>query len=52
MPFRRNFQAEKNEKGQFLDANTHEPLEGQYDFGNKAGHERWREVVQVGKEGQ
>lgn len=35
--------AEKNEKGQFLDANTHEPIEGPYDFGHKAGHEYWRE---------
>lgn len=43
--------AEKNEKGQFLDANTHEPIEGQYDLGHKAGHEHWREVEQAEKEG-
>ena len=43
--------AEKNEKGQFLDANTHEPIEGPYDLGHKAGHEHWREVEQAEKEG-
>lgn len=43
--------AEKNEQGQFLDANTHEPIEGQYDLGHKAGHEHWREVEQAEKEG-
>ena len=43
--------AEKNDKGQFLDANTHEPIEGQYDLGHKAGHEHWREVEQAEKEG-
>ena len=31
--------AEKNDKGQFLDANTHEPIEGQYDLGHVSGHE-------------
>ena len=31
--------AEKNEKGQFLDANTGKPIEGKYDLGHKAGHE-------------
>ena len=36
--------AEKNEKGQFLDANTHKPIEGQYDLGHKAGHEYRREA--------
>lgn len=35
--------AEKNENGQFLDANTKEPIEGKYDLGHKAGHEFWRE---------
>ena len=35
--------AEKNDKGQFLDANTHEPIEGQYDLGHVSGHEHWRE---------
>ena len=43
--------AEKNEKGQFLDANTHEPIEGQYDLGHKAGHENWRELEQAEKAG-
>ena len=43
--------AEKNDKGQFLDANTHEPIEGQYDLGHKAGHEHWREVELAEKEG-
>lgn len=43
--------AEKNENGQFLDANTHEPIEGQYDLGHVAGHEHWREVEQAEKEG-
>ena len=43
--------AEKNEQGQFLDANTHEPIEGQYDLGHKAGHEHWREAEQAEKEG-
>ena len=43
--------AEKNEKGQFLDANTHEPIEGQYDLGHKPGHEFWWEKEQAEKEG-
>ena len=43
--------AEKNDKGQFLDANTHEPIEGQYDLGHVSGHEHWREVEQAEKEG-
>ncbi len=43
--------AEKNEKGQFLDANTHEPIEGTYDLGHKAGHEHWREVERAEQEG-
>ena len=43
--------AEKNENGQFLDANTHEPIEGQYDLGHKAGHEFWRESEQAEQEG-
>lgn len=29
----------KNEKGQFLDANTGKPIEGKYDLGHKYGHE-------------
>ena len=43
--------AERNESGQFLDANTHKPIEGQYDLGHKAGHEHWREAKQAEKEG-
>ena len=43
--------AEKNEKGQFLDANTHEPIQGQYDLGHKTGHEHWREAEQAEREG-
>lgn len=43
--------AEKNENGQYLDANTHKPIEGQYDLGHKAGHEHWREAEQAEKEG-
>lgn len=31
--------AMKNEKGQFLDANTGKPIEGKYDLGHKYGHE-------------
>ena len=31
--------AQKNENGQFLDANTGKPIEGKYDLGHKAGHE-------------
>lgn len=36
--------AEKNENGQFLDANTHQPIEGKYDLGHKTGHEFRTEV--------
>ena len=43
--------AEKNDKGQFLDANTHQPIEGQYDLGHVAGHEHWREAEKAEKEG-
>jgi hypothetical protein len=43
--------AQKNSKGQFLDANTHKPIEGKYDFGHKPGHEFWREVEKAEKEG-
>ena len=31
--------AQKNENGQFLDANTGQPIEGKYDLGHKTGHE-------------
>ena len=43
--------AEKNDKGQFLDANTKEPIEGKYDLGHKAGHEFWREAEKAEREG-
>ena len=43
--------AEKNEKGQFLDANTGQPIEGKYDLGHKAGHEHWREAEKAEAEG-
>ena len=43
--------AEKNEEGKFLDANTHEPIEGQYDLGHKAGHEHWREAEKAEAQG-
>lgn len=42
--------AEKNEKGQFLDANTHKAIEGSYDLGHKAGHEHWREIERAEQE--
>lgn len=43
--------AQKNEAGQFLDANTGKPIEDKYDLGHKAGHEHWREAAQAEKEG-
>lgn len=43
--------AQKNEQGQFLDANTGKAIEGQYDFGHKPGHEHWREAEKAEKEG-
>ena len=43
--------APKNEKGQFLDANTGKAIEGQYDLGHKPGHEHWRESEKAEKEG-
>ena len=43
--------AQKNDQGQFLDANTGKPIEGQYDLGHKAGHEHWREVEKAEEEG-
>ncbi len=43
--------AERNEKGEFLDANTHRPIEPHYDLGHKAGHEHWREAEQAEAEG-
>ena len=43
--------AQKNEEGQFLDANTGKPIEGQYDMGHKAGFEHRREVAKAEEEG-
>lgn len=43
--------AEKNEKGQFLDANTKQPIEGKYDLGHKAGYEFRTEQAKAEKEG-
>ncbi len=43
--------AEKNEKGQFLDANTKEPIEGKYDLGHKREHEFWHEKQVAEEEG-
>ena len=43
--------AEKNEKGQFLDANTKEPIQGKYDLGHKTGHEHWREALKAEEKG-
>ena len=41
----------KNEAGQFLDANTGNAIEGQYDLGHKPGHEFWLESEKAEKEG-
>ena len=43
--------APKNEKGQFLDANTGRAIQGQYDLGHKKNHEYWREAEKAEKEG-
>lgn len=43
--------AEKNVQGQFLDANTGKPIEGQYDLGHKAGHEFRTEQALAEQEG-
>jgi len=43
--------AQKNEAGQFLDANTGKAIEGKYDLGHKAGHEHWRESGRAEQEG-
>ncbi len=43
--------AAKNEQGQFLDANTGKPIEGQYDLGHKAGHEFRTEQAIAEQEG-
>lgn len=43
--------APKNEKGQFLDANTGKPIEGKINIGHRYGHEYWREAEKAEKEG-
>ena len=43
--------AGKNEEGQFLDANTGKPIQGQYDLGHIPGHEHRREVQKAEEEG-
>ena len=43
--------AQKNEKGQFLDANTGKAIEGKYDLGHKAGHEFRSEKAKAEAEG-
>lgn len=43
--------AQKNEEGQFLDANTGKPIEGQYDLGHVPGYEHRREVAKAEEEG-
>jgi len=43
--------AQKNENGQFLDANTGKPIEGQYDLGHKAGYEFYREAAAAEERG-
>lgn len=43
--------AQKNENGQFLDANTNQPIVGQYDLGHKAGHEYRKEVAAAEEKG-
>jgi hypothetical protein len=43
--------ANKNEEGQFLDANTGKPIEGKYDLGHVPGHEHRREVEKAEGEG-
>lgn len=43
--------APKNEKGQFLDANTGKPIERKINIGHRYGHEYWREAEKAEKEG-
>lgn len=41
----------RNEKGQFLDANTGKSIQGQYDLGHIPGHEHRREAQRAEEEG-
>lgn len=43
--------AQKNENGQFLDANTGQPIEGKYDLGHKTGHEYRTALAEAEKQG-
>ena len=43
--------AQKNDQGQFLDANTKKPIEGKYDLGHKAGFEHWRVAERAERDG-
>ena len=43
--------AQKNEKGQFLDANTGKPIEGKYDMGHKTGYEYRTALAEAEKQG-
>ncbi|MDR1802841.1 MAG: HNH/ENDO VII family nuclease [Treponema sp.] len=43
--------AARNEEGQFLDANTGKPIQGQYDLGHVPGHEHHRELQKAEEEG-
>lgn len=42
--------APKNEKGEYLDPHTQEPIKGKYDLGHKAGHEFHREQKKAEEE--
>jgi RHS repeat-associated protein len=44
-------QAPRTEDGRFIDPNTFEPIDGQYDLGHVPGHEYWREAAQAQAEG-
>jgi len=43
--------AAKNKEGQFLDANTGNPIQGKYDLGHIPGHEHRREIKKAEEEG-
>ena len=44
-------QHKKNAKGQFIDPNTLQPIEGKYDLGHKPGHEFRKEKPRAQREG-
>lgn len=43
-------QHKKNAKGQFIDPNTLQPIEGKYDLGHKPGHEFRKEKARAQRE--